>query len=265
MLFAYFSLVLTLTWALWLVAAGIEAPVLRALVFNLGVFTPGIVALLFTLRQRGATGVSSLLKRLVQWEVGGRWYAFALLFMVSVKLLVALILRVSTGVWPVFGSEPFPLLFAAAIGSTLIGGQVGEELGWRGYALPRLARRLGLAPAAILLGVIWAAWHLPLFFIYVGDTVGQSFPYYLLQVTALSVAIAWLYMKSGCSLLLTMLLHAAINNTKDIVPSALPAPGNSWLLFATPVGWLTLLPLWLCAAFFLVQMRGNTSVAECAS
>ena len=262
MLVAYFSLVFTVAWVLWLVAACLEAPVLRALVFNLGVFTPGTIALLFTLRQRGAPGVSSLLKRLIQWDVGGRWYAFALLFMPSIKLLVALLLLGSTGAWPRFGEAPLPLMFVAAVGSTLIGGQVGEELGWRGYALPRMARAMGLGPASIVLGIIWASWHLPLFFTLGGDTVGQSFPFYLLQVTALSVAIAWLYMKSDGSLLLTMLLHAAINNTKDIVPSAVPGAGNPWLLNASAVGWLTLSILWLCAAWCLFDMRRDTVVAR---
>jgi membrane protease YdiL (CAAX protease family) len=85
-----------------------------------------------------------------------------------------------------------------------------------------------------------------------------------LQVTAISVAVGWLYMKTNGSLLLTMLLHAAVNNTKDIVPSALLAPGNPWVLQATPVGWLTLLLLCASAAFFLMQMKGDKTVAEYA-
>jgi membrane protease YdiL (CAAX protease family) len=85
-----------------------------------------------------------------------------------------------------------------------------------------------------------------------------------LQVTAISIAIAWLYMKTSGSLLLTMLLHAAVNNTKDIVPSAEPVAGNPWLLHATPVGWLTLSILWLCAAWFLFDMRRDTTVARFA-
>jgi membrane protease YdiL (CAAX protease family) len=110
-------------------------------------------------------------------------------------------------------------VLAAALFSTVIGGQAGEEIGWRGYALPRLAAPFGLARASIMLGMIWACWHLPLFFLPQADTYGQSFPVYLLQVTALSVAIAWLYWRTNGSPLLTMLMHAAINNTKDIVPS----------------------------------------------
>jgi len=99
-------------------------------------------------------------------------------------------------------------------------------------------------------------------FILGGDTVGQSFPFYLLQVVAISVAIAWLFMKTRGSLLLTMLLHGAVNNTKDIVPSAVPEAGNPWILHASIVGWLTLLILWLCAAWFLFDMRRDTVVAR---
>lgn len=261
MLFAYFGLVFALTWALYAAAAATTLPLFRGVLFYLGVFSPGIVALFFTYRECGTLGVRALLGRLVQWDVGGRWFAFALLFMVSVKLLVALVVRIGTGAWPVFG-DTLPLMFAAAIGSTLIGGQVGEELGWRGYALPGLARKLGLPRASLLLGIVWATWHLPLFFILGGDTVGQSFPLYLLQVTAISVAIAWLFMKTRGSLLPTMLLHAAVNNTKDIVPSAVPGASNPWLLHATTVGWLTLAILWTCAAWFLFDTRRDLVVAR---
>jgi membrane protease YdiL (CAAX protease family) len=255
----WFVLVFAITWALWFTAAGLEPSLLRNVSFYLGVFAPGIVALAMTYRELGASGVRKLIGQLVQWDVGVRWFAFALLFIFSIKVVVALIVRVSTGGWPVFGTVPVPLLFAGAIGSTLFGGQVGEELGWRGYALPRLASAMGLGAASVLLGVIWAIWHLPLFYILGADTVGQSFPFYLLQVTALSVAIAWLYMKTRGSLLLAMLLHAAVNNTKDVVPSAVPGASDPWLLHASMVGWLTLSLLWLCAIGFLVDMRRSGS------
>jgi membrane protease YdiL (CAAX protease family) len=258
----YFISVFVVTWGLWLAAESVTTPPVRTLLFYLGVFAPGIIALGMIYRKQGWAGVRELLARLVKADVGARWFAFALFFIATIKLLVALVVRVTTGDWPLFGTTPVPLMFAAAIGSTLLGGQVGEELGWRGYALPRLARIAGLGVASVILGIVWAAWHLPLFFITTADTVGQSFPFYLLQVTALSVAVAWLYMKTNGSLLATMLLHAAINNTKDIVPSALAIPGNPWALRATMVGWLTLAILWLCAAWFLVDMRRDRSVAD---
>jgi membrane protease YdiL (CAAX protease family) len=133
--------------------------------------------------------------------------------------------------------------------------QAGEEIGWRGYALPRLAAHIGLAPASTLLGVIWAAWHLPLFFVLGGDTVGQSFPLYVLQVTALSIAMGWLYWRTSGSLLLVMLMHAAVNNTKDIVPSAAPGVSDPFSLSGSPVWRLTIGLLWIGAAYFLLQMR----------
>src|SRR5207247_7237989 len=120
---------------------------------------------------------------------------------------------------------------------------------------PRLAARWGLAGASILLGVIWASWHLPLFYVPGTDTYGQSFPMYLLQVTALSVAIAWLYWRTRGSLLLTMLMHAAINNTKDIVPTILRTPGNPLEPSASLMAWLGAAVLWIPAAILLVRMR----------
>lgn len=251
-----------MTWALWFYADAVQAEPFRTVAIYVGTFMPGIVALAFTYRLGGSRAVRALLARLVKADVGGKWFVFALLYMAVIKLLVALLVRVGTGAWPVFGTESIPLMFAAAIGSTIIGGQIGEELGWRGYALPHLSRRLGLGLASITIGIVWALWHLPLFYILNADKVGQSFPLYLLQVIAMSVAAAWIYMKTGGSLLVTMLLHAAVNNTKDIVPSAVAAASNPWTLHASPEGWLTVALLWLCAAWFLFDMRRDTTVAQ---
>ncbi len=107
----------------------------------------------------------------------------------------------ATGAWPRLGSEAWYLIPVAVAFSTPF--QAGEEIGWRGYALPRLATRFGLARASVLLGLIWACWHLPQFFIPEADTFGQSFFVYVLQVTALSVAMAWLYARTNGSLLLS--------------------------------------------------------------
>src|SRR5207245_3974942 len=121
------------------------------------------------------------------------------------------------GGWPRFGAEPWYGILAAIGLSTPF--QAGEEIGWRGYALPRLATRFGLGRASVLLGLIWAAWHLPQFFIPEVDTYGQSFFVYALQVTALSVAMAWLYARTNGSMLLVMFLHSALTNSKVIVQS----------------------------------------------
>ena len=194
----------------------------------------------------------ALLHRIGQVEVSWRWYAFALGFMVTIKLTAALVHRLTMGAWPRFGSESLFIILPAILISTPF--QAGEEIGWRGYALPRMASRWGLARASVLLGVIWAFWHLPLFFLHFGDTYGQSFAVYLTQVTAISVAMAWLFAQTKGSLLLVMLMHSAINNTKDIVPAALPGAENPLTLHASPMAWIGASLLWICAAYFLMRM-----------
>jgi len=254
----FFVLTFAITWTSWYAARSF--PALQVPLLYLGVFAPAFVALALTAQRERSAGVLALLRRLVEWRVGARWYLFAFGYMAAIKLTVAVVHRVAVGAWPRFGDEPWFLMIAATIGSVVLGGQTGEEIGWRGYALPRLAARFGFAGASVILGVIWACWHLPLFFFPGADLHGQSFPLYLLQVTAISVAIAWLYVNAKGSLLLTMLLHSAINNTKDIVPSAVPGATNPWSFSTSPVAWLTVVLLWLFGAYFFVRMSGKSTL-----
>jgi membrane protease YdiL (CAAX protease family) len=260
-LLTFFGVSYIVTWGFWFAAGMTASAGPRWLLFLLGTFTPGFLALWLTGRAEGRGGVAALLRRLVDWQVAARWYLFAVSYIAVIKLAVALVHRAVTGAWPRFGDLPWYVMLAATLGSTLMGGQSGEELGWRGYALPRLAARFGLGWGSVLLGVLWAAWHLPLFFVSGTDSFGQSFPLYLLQVTALSVAMAWLYANTRGSLLPVMLMHAAVNNTKDIVPSAEPNAANPWALSRSLVAWLTVALLWSCAGYFLLRMRKTPEFA----
>ena len=252
----FFVLTYALMWACFITVAAAGIPVyapLGGVLVLLGTFAPSLVALWLTARTEGEGGVRALLGGVLRWRVATRWYVFALAYIPAIKLTVALVHRLATGAWPRFGDEPWYAILAAISFSTPF--QAGEEIGWRGYALPRLAARFGLGRASILLGLIWACWHLPQFFIPEADTYGQSFLVYVLQVTALSVAMAWLYARTNGSLLLVMLLHAAVNNAKDIVPSALLGATNTFGVSASLVAWLTVALLWMCAGYFLVTMR----------
>ena len=254
-LLQFFLLSYALMWTCFItVAVAIPAHTFLGQVLLLvGAFAPSLAAVWLTARADGEAGVRALLGRILRWRVSAKWYVFALGYTAAIKLVVALIHRAATGAWPRFGDLPLYVIPVAIAFSTPV--QAGEEVGWRGYALPRLTARFGLAGASVLLGVIWGCWHLPQFFIREADTYRQSFPVFVLQVTAMSVAMAWLYAKTKGSLLLTMLMHAAVNNSKDIVPSAVPGGTNTFGLGASLVGWLTVAVLWVCAAYFLVQMR----------
>ena len=236
---------------------------LSGALYLFGVFTPAWVALALSAQEGGRAGIISLLRRIVQFPHNAWWYVFATGYIAGVKLAAALLHRLFAGAWPHFGDMRLLVLLIATLVSTPV--QAGEELGWRGYALPRLAVHIGLARAAIVLGVIWALWHLPFFFFPGTDKSGQSLPLYLLQVTAISIAAAWLYWRTNQSLLIVMLMHAAVNNIKDIVPSAVNGTARAVAFNASLVGWLTVAILWICAAYFLIRMRNQKFQAAAES
>jgi membrane protease YdiL (CAAX protease family) len=250
----FFATTYAFTWAFFL-AAKQMSPGPRTAMILVGAFGPSLVAVALTAHRGGPTQVKALLSRLLLWRVKVRWYAFALGYMAAVKLTVAVIYRVASGRWPRFGAHSIGTIVVLIVLVGIIGGPLGEEIGWRGYALPRLAQRLGLAPAGLVLGLVWSLWHLPLFLLSVGgDQFGQSFPTYLLQVTALSVAMAWLMGRTGGSLLLAVLFHSAINQTKDLVPSGVLGADDAWALSTSSIAWLTVGVLWVAAAYLLVRM-----------
>jgi membrane protease YdiL (CAAX protease family) len=259
-LLAYFLLTFLVTWSVWFAASGLAAPGNtgffggRGPVFLLGVFAPALVALAFTAQAEGRAGVTRLLARIGHWQVRARWYAVAIGYFAVIKLTAALVHRVVNHEWPPFGDTPVVLMIMGIAVSTW--GQAGEEVGWRGYALPRLAQHLGLGGASLVLGVIWAVWHLPLFVLPDSGSTGQSFPAYLLQVMAMSVVFAYLYWKTDGSLLLAMVMHAAVNNTTGIVPAAIDGAITPIALGGSLVAWATVALSWVVATPLLVLMRG---------
>jgi len=155
-LLIFFALAYALMWTCFITVAvaHIPARTLRGqFLLLLGAIAPSLAALFLVARDEGGAGVATLLRGVIQWRVAARWYVFAATYTVVIKLAVAVLHRVSTGAWPRFGTEPWYLIPLAIVVSTPF--QAGEEIGWRGYAVPRLAARFGLARASILLGVIW--------------------------------------------------------------------------------------------------------------
>ncbi|MBA4072916.1 MAG: hypothetical protein C0497_13915 [Gemmatimonas sp.] len=259
---AFFLLAFAIAWSMWALAGrftdGAALSATGQIILLIGVFGPGISAMLLSAMKGGSAEAKALFGQIGRFRVPARYYAFAVAFLAAVKLTAAVLIRLSTGAWPAFGTEPIAIIIGTLFVSTWT--QAGEELGWRAYALPPLATRMGLGPASIVIGVIWAVWHLPLFYAPYSNTYGQSFPLYLLQVVAISIAMGWLYWRTQGSLLLVMLFHAAINNTANIVPSRLEGATDAMSLHASTVGWTTVALLWAAAAYFLYSMRGVRSV-----
>jgi uncharacterized protein len=158
----------------------------------------------------GRAGVRALLTQALRWRVRPAWYAVAILgpalFPVG-GFLLGLALGKPTPPAPALQVWlSLPLVLLALVIPALL-----EEIGWRGYALPRLQRRLGPLLASLVLGVVWAGVHLPLWLLPGFGFAEQSLALYVVQVTAISVVLAWLYNATGGSLLLTGLAHAAVN------------------------------------------------------
>ena len=112
-----------------------------------------------------------------------------------------------------------PILFIQIL---LLGGPLNEELGWRGFALPALLERINALSASLIIGLIWAVWHLPLFFAEIPGYTSMPFLSYLLNVISLSIIFTHVYQKGGHQLWLCILLHAIFNTTNWLLIPLMP-------------------------------------------
>ncbi|MBL8057997.1 MAG: CPBP family intramembrane metalloprotease [Anaerolineales bacterium] len=269
-LFVFFALAFGLSWAAWIPLAlasrgWLGLPFDATLLALIGAFGPCLAALLTAALCDGRAGLGDLLRRLTVWRVGLVWYLFALAWPALLSLATTGLHLLLGGAAPDFSRSPFhqlyplppelktvsPLAFLPAVflQQTLLGSSMGEEPGWRGYALPRLLERFGPLWSSILLGALWVVWHLPLSFV-AGDAREGSFTAWTaLGTIATAVIFTWLYQHTRGSLLLALLLHTAIAVTGLFLPSAAahPAVGalltcGAALLLAAASGWLRLTP-----------------------
>jgi len=172
----------------------------------------------------GGPGLRAALVRWLRWRVGWRWLAFAFA-LPPVLMAVAIATHVALG-----GADPItaearqiPLVIGNFGLVFLIGGPLGEELGWRGYATPALRARMGWRPASLLVGVVWGAWHLPLFLLTDGPQAQMSLPIFLVNILAGAVVFGWLSERAGGSVVPALVLHTSLNGwagVLGIVPTA---------------------------------------------
>lgn len=221
---AFFVLAFLGSWVLWspwwLSRSGIgvlpfELPFVAVAGINqLGLFAgPFASALLMARITEGRDGPNRLLRRMLQWRVRPFWYALAFLLIPVATGLGYLFLPGTTLVLDGGALAALGVLTTTYL-TYVLGGPLQEEIGWRGFALPRLQTRLSPVAAALVLGVVHCLWHGPLFLTSEWDTARHEpsqFLAYLLLVVSMSIIMSWLFNGSHGSVMLAIFGHNGIN------------------------------------------------------
>jgi membrane protease YdiL (CAAX protease family) len=221
----YFGLAFAISWGGILLVLGPggftgttqPTDVLLPLVYVAMCAGPSVAGILLTGLADGKAGVRELVSRLLRWRVGGDWYAVALLTAPLVMMTVLLTLSLTS---PRFlpgilvSNDKATLLLSGLAGGLMAA--FFEELGWTGFAVPRLRRRHGVLTTGLIVGLLWGAWHFPLFS--GGDLSGALSPVVFLPVQLFSmlppfrVLMAWVYDRTG-SLLVAMIMHVSLTTS----------------------------------------------------
>jgi len=253
----FFVLTFIFSWFPWY--AGI-APEVMAM-------GPSLAAFIIVLIVGGKRGFVDLLRPFGRWKVNWKLWAIAL-FAPAVLYLTGLAVHLLLG----GNAPPFIMireelsmipLYLVMVVLMPWNGPVGEEFGWRGYALPRLQNKYGALIASLVIGLIWGFWHLPSFFAPSGvvgvltASIGLVFiPLYILGTIANSIFMTWLYNKSKASALIAgIVFHAAINFWAPILlsdSSLAAAQEGTHLPTIAPSLYLTVLGVQVAAAIILV-------------
>jgi CAAX protease family protein len=175
----------------------------------LGSLVPSTLGLVFVGLLRGRPGVRRVLRRLVHGRVGLRWYVAVLALAMLVPLAVGVSILMG-GDTPVVDKTIFGVLFLFAF-MIFPGSALGEELGWRGFVLPRLQARHSALKASLIIGILWGPWHLPLWLTGTESHPISLYVPFVVAVIASSVFYTWLYNNTGGSLFIIVLYHAASN------------------------------------------------------
>jgi membrane protease YdiL (CAAX protease family) len=223
-LLCFYILAFAITWSVWLPAVAatrglLPFPVPLAIDGLAYFWGPPLAAGIVLYANEGRAGVRALLGRLLAWRAGAGWYAFALLWRPAMLLVVIALIAALGGGIPAL--DPWYLLVPLFLLHTLVRivAHVGEEIGWRGYALPRLQARIGPLAASVLIGLLAGLWHLPAFFIVGHPQFGTPILPFIVWMVAIAIIFTWVYNHTGGSLLPVTLLHAAINGAGAVFPS----------------------------------------------
>jgi uncharacterized protein len=242
----FFGLTFLLSWSIWIPMALDHYSLLPfklnenfVLIVRLfGTLGPAIAASLVALFVGGKSAVSKLWGQISLWRVSWTWYAAAAVVFPVLVFVAAWMYNLSPGIepLPVQPVSPATLLVIMIIMTISV---TGEEIGWRGFALPELQKRWTALKTSLLLGTIHTLWHLP-FWIILGELERYGWSYWLLSwawILALTIYMTWILNNTGNSLLLVLIFHFSLNVVNNafvpittIVPAYILLIGIAWLL-----------------------------------
>ena len=216
---------------------------------------PLLSGFLMTAVASGKAGLRSLLRSFILWRVGWQWYLFAVLGIPLLRILGAVVLP---GVLPTYRSSDLGstlLLYLQTLPITFFVSGLGEEPGWRGFALPRMQQRSGPLLGTLILGLLWSGWHLPLFLTDWAPAGGLlTLVAFIVSNIAFALVITWVFNRTRGNLLIAILIHGAIDAFS-------PASLFSHPLAGTPLP--VLIGFALVALLLIVVTRGRLGY-ECA-
>lgn len=239
---ALFFLLTLVAWMIWVPQARYRlglaesAVSLKSPANALTVWCAGLAAIVLTALWSRGRGLRGLLSGLGKWRVNWRWYLVALFFE-PVRWCLALCIDRILGRSYELGPMPLQVILGSAAAYMIpvamvftLPNAVGEEIGWRGFALPRLCAWGGALVGTLVLGVFWGLWHIPA---WIGQGLSLEpgpMAVRVLGLVATAFVFTWIYYGSGGSLLLVVLYHAAIASKNYLFP-ALPTWTGEVLLW----------------------------------
>jgi membrane protease YdiL (CAAX protease family) len=239
-LVTYFVLAYAISWAFWLPLAasshGLIPVRLPAVVFyNLAALGPLLAAIIVSGIEGGKPAIRALLGKLLKWRVGVRWYLASLLGYPAL-CLAGTGLDVLLGgapVWPPPDLENLhmPFWFLLVIMPPFV---LGEEIGWRGYALPRIQAGRSALLSSVILSVLWGLWHVPSFLMRNSIHQDQPFLLWMVWIFLMTVVLTWIYNSTGGSVLHAWFFHVAMNYAGFLIPATMRgrAIGSVFILVA---------------------------------
>lgn len=227
---------------------------------------PPIAGLALTGLVSGRAGYRELLARLLRWRVGVRWYAVALLTAPLLGAAVLLVLsRSSPAYLPgILTTSDKASLLAPAVVAGLLGG-FGEELGWTGFAIPRLRQQHGVLATGLFVGALWGMWHYLVTPAWIAGTYTGELPLALFltvngvlsivgQLTAYRVLMVWVYDRTG-SLLVAMLMHTSLIASTLFILAPAAMAGAVYVIWSLTLA----VAFWLAVAALAIANRGHLS------